>query len=109
MILAGTTADKMRGVYSRPDRNSIYEPATIHDLPFEVLKDSFLCLTNWSCSDFASSSLVCRAFRAVALELMHSRKEFIYEVKIELYSKIRNFCVEKFIAQYESKSSFLPV
>jgi hypothetical protein len=74
----GTTADNMRGVYSRPHRNSIYEPATIHDLPFEVLKESFLCLVKEFGSDIASPSLTCRAFRAVALEL-NSRKEFVHD------------------------------
>jgi hypothetical protein len=98
MILAGTTAYKMRGVYSRPHRNSIYEPATIHDLPFEVLRESFKLqsksrvsiydlpfevleesftyLTKQFGNDLASPSSVCRAFRAVALELMNSRKRF---------------------------------
>jgi hypothetical protein len=79
MILDGTTADKIRGVYSRPHRNSIYEPATIHDLPFEVLKESFLFLVKFTGSDLAPPSLVCRAFRAVALELMSSRLVFVNE------------------------------
>jgi hypothetical protein len=84
MILAGTTTDKMRGVYSRPHRNSIYEQATIHDLTFEVLKELFKLLSKSWGSDLAPLSFTCRAFRAVALELMHTRKRFIYE-RIEPY------------------------
>jgi hypothetical protein len=74
MILAGTTADKMRDIYTRPHRNSIYEPATIHDIPYEVLRESFIYLLE---SDLASPSLACRAFRAVAMDLMNYRKSFI--------------------------------
>jgi hypothetical protein len=72
MILNGTTADKMRGIYSRPHRVSIYEPATIHDMPFEVLRESFLYLIS---SDIISASLACRAWRAVAFYFMNYRKE----------------------------------
>jgi hypothetical protein len=75
--LEGTTADKMRDNYSRPHRNSIYEPATIHDIPFEVLRKSFLHLLKDVGSDLASPSLACRAWRVVALGLMNSRKRFI--------------------------------
>jgi hypothetical protein len=78
MILAGTTADKMRDVYTRPHRNSIYEPATIHDIPFEVLRESFLYLLNLLGSDLSSPSLACRAWRVVALDVMNSRKIFIH-------------------------------
>jgi hypothetical protein len=74
MILAGTSATKMREIYTRPHRNSIYEPATIHDIPFEVLRESFLRLLKRVGSDLASSSLACRAWRVVALDLMSSRK-----------------------------------
>jgi hypothetical protein len=69
----------MRGVYTRPHRNCIYEPATIHDIPFEVLKDSFVFLVKQRGSDLASPSLTSRAFRAVALELMNSRMRFVNE------------------------------
>jgi hypothetical protein len=75
-------ADKMRGVYSRHHRNSINEPATIHDLPFEVLKEAFLFLVKDFGSDLAPPSLVCRAFRAVALELMSSRMRFVNEKEL---------------------------
>jgi hypothetical protein len=74
MILEGTTADKMQSIYSRPHRNSINEPATIHDIPFEVLRESCLLLLKRVGSDLASPSLACRAWRVVALDLMNSRK-----------------------------------
>jgi hypothetical protein len=77
MILAGTTVDKMRDIYTRPHRNSIYEPATIHDIPFEVLRESFLLLLKGVGSDLASPSLACRAWRVVALGLMNSQKRFV--------------------------------
>jgi hypothetical protein len=78
MILEGTTEDKMRDIYSRPHRNSIYEPATIHDIPFEILRESFLYLLKEFGSDLAFPSLACRAWRLVALNLMNSRKGFFY-------------------------------
>jgi hypothetical protein len=77
MILAGTTSDKMQDIYTRLHRNSIYEPATIHDIPFEVLRESFLYLLKRVGSDLASPSLACRAWRVVALDLMNSRKRFV--------------------------------
>jgi hypothetical protein len=86
MILAGTAADKMREIYTRPHRNSIYEPATIHDIPFEVLRESFLLLFKWNGSDLASPSLACRAWRVVALGLMNSRKRFV-----EAYDNIESY------------------
>jgi hypothetical protein len=82
MILAGTTADKMRNIYTRPHRNSIYEPATIHDIPFEVLRESFLLLINWTDLNLASASLACRSWRVVALDLMNSRKRFAADERI---------------------------
>jgi hypothetical protein len=74
MILEGTTADKMRDIYTRPHRNSIYEPATIHDIPYEVLRKSFLLLLKHFDHDLASPSLACRAWRVVALGVMNSCK-----------------------------------
>jgi hypothetical protein len=78
MILAGNTADKMQSIYSRPHRNSIHEPATIHDIPFEVLRESFLLLIKQVGSDLVAASLACRAWRVVALDLMNYRKHFLY-------------------------------
>jgi hypothetical protein len=76
MILEGTTADKMRDIYTRPHRNSIYEPATIHDIPFEVIRESFIYLLTQFGSYLAFPSLACRAWRVVALDVMNSRKIF---------------------------------
>jgi hypothetical protein len=81
MILLGTMADKMQSIYSRPHRNSIYQPATIHDIPFEVLRESFLYLVKFIGSDLASPSLACRAWRVAALALMNSRKRFVNDEK----------------------------
>jgi hypothetical protein len=67
----------MRDIYTRPHRNSIYDPASIHDIPFEVLRESFLRLLKEFGSDLASPSLACRAWRVVALGLMNSRKIYL--------------------------------
>jgi len=62
----------------------INEPATIHYIPFEVLRDSLVYLIKQFGPDLASPSLTCRAWRAVALELMNSRKRFVEdEVNVE--------------------------
>jgi hypothetical protein len=79
MILAGTSADKMQEIYTRLHRDSIYEPATIHDIPFEVLRESFLYLIKPFTTDLASPSLACRAWRVVSLDLMNSHYSFVYE------------------------------
>jgi hypothetical protein len=79
MILKGTTAVKMQYIYSRPQRNSIYEPATIHDIPYEILRESFLHLMSRFGHDLVAASLACRAWRAVALNVMYSRKMFLKE------------------------------
>jgi hypothetical protein len=66
----------MQSIYSRSHRNSIYQPATIHDIPFEVLRESFLHLLKKRGSDLVAASLACRAWRVVALDLMNSHKRF---------------------------------
>jgi hypothetical protein len=69
----------MRDIYTRPHRNSIYRPATIHDIPFdEVLREYFLSLLKLYGTDITSPSLACRAWREVALNAMNSRKRFAY-------------------------------
>jgi hypothetical protein len=72
MILAGTTDEMMRSLYSRPHRSSIYEPATIHDIPQEVLEKSLIILLP-SIKDLFAASEACRAWRPVAQKLIHSR------------------------------------
>jgi hypothetical protein len=71
-ILAGTTEETMRSLYTRPHRGSIYEPATIHDIPQEVLEKSLILLLP-SIRDLVAASLACLAWRPVAQKLIHSR------------------------------------
>jgi hypothetical protein len=63
----------MRSVYSRIQRASIYHPATIGDIPQEVLREAFIYLLPGE-SDLLASSEACRAWRPVAQELMYSRQ-----------------------------------
>jgi hypothetical protein len=72
LILAGTTEETMRSLYVRPHRGSIYEPATIHDIPQKVLEDSLILLLP-SIEDLVAASSACRAWRPVAQKLIHSR------------------------------------
>jgi hypothetical protein len=62
----------MRSLYARPHRGSIYEPATIHDIPQEVLEKSLIYLLS-KLEDLVSASSACRAWRPVAQKLIHSR------------------------------------
>jgi hypothetical protein len=62
----------MRSLYTRPHRSSIYYPASIHDIPQEVLGESLIYLLP-SVSDLFSASMACRAWRPVAQKLVHSR------------------------------------
>jgi hypothetical protein len=65
----------MRSLYTRPQRESIYHPATIGDIPQEVLEKAFLPL--WR-EDLISASSVCRGWRPVAQEIIHSRVDIDY-------------------------------
>jgi hypothetical protein len=47
----------MRSIYSRPHRGSIYEPASIHDIPQEVLEEALILLPR---RDLISASLAWR-------------------------------------------------
>jgi hypothetical protein len=67
----------MRSLYVRPHRGSIYEPATIHDIPQEVLEDSLILLLP-SIEDLVAASLACRAWKPVAQKLIHSRVTINY-------------------------------
>jgi hypothetical protein len=69
LVLYGTTADRMQPVYSRIHRLSIYEPATIHDFPFEVLEN---CLKYLNPPDLVASILACRAWYPAAAEWIFS-------------------------------------
>jgi hypothetical protein len=60
----------MRSLYSRPHRGSIYEPASIHDIPQEVLENALILLPR---RDIVAASSACRAWRPVAQLLLHNR------------------------------------
>jgi hypothetical protein len=48
----------MRSLYSRPNRSSIYEPVSVHDISQEVLEKALILLPQ---SDLISASSACRA------------------------------------------------
>jgi hypothetical protein len=56
---------------------SIYEPASIHDIPQEVLEDSLFLLFP-SIKDLVAASEACRAWRPVAQKLVHFRVSIDY-------------------------------
>jgi hypothetical protein len=62
----------MMSLYTRPHRGSIYEPATIHDIPQEVLERSLMYLLP---SNFylLLAGETCRAWRPVAQQIFHSQ------------------------------------
>jgi hypothetical protein len=66
-VIAGSTFDSMKLAYFRDQRASLKEPATIGDIPFEVIKKGLMCL---SPDDLLSVSLSCRAFRPAAIEIL---------------------------------------
>lgn len=76
----------MRSRYSRPHRGSIYEPASIHDIPQEVLENTLIHLPR---RDLDAASLACRAWRPVAQLLLHLRVNIDYG---SVESKMRGLC-----------------
>jgi hypothetical protein len=62
--------------YFRDQRFSIDEPATIGDIPFEVIKKGFKYLDR---EDLLSASLSCRAWRLAAIETLLSVAQFTYK------------------------------
>jgi hypothetical protein len=72
----------MGSLYARHQRASIYHPATIGDIPQEVLRNAFIYLLPGK-YDLVAPSVTCRAFRHVALELMYSHRIFGEDHKIE--------------------------
>jgi hypothetical protein len=74
-IIVGSTEEKMRSLYSRIQRASIYHPATIGDIPQEVLRNAFIYLLPGE-SDLVAPSESCRAWRPVAQDLIYSRQRF---------------------------------
>jgi hypothetical protein len=65
----------MRHLYYRKQRASIYHPATIGDIPQEVLRKAFIYLLP-GVTDLVAPSESCRAWRPVAQELMFSWQSF---------------------------------
>ena len=83
-ILAGSTEETMRSLYSRKQRASINDPPSIGDIPEEVLRKAFIYLLPGE-SDLVAPSETCRAFRPVAQELMHASQKFYGRRQAELY------------------------
>jgi hypothetical protein len=59
--------------YYRFQRESIYQPATIADIPFEVIQKALRLVGR---ADLVSASLSCRAWRQAAVEVIVAQKEF---------------------------------
>jgi hypothetical protein len=65
----------MRSLYARPHRRSIEEPASIHDIPQQVLgKTLIIPLPR---RDLVAASSACLARRPVAQQLLHYRLKII--------------------------------
>jgi hypothetical protein len=83
-ILAGSTEEKMRSLYARHQRASINDPATIGDIPQEVLRKAFIYLLPGE-ADLIASSEACSAWRPVAQELIYVQQKFGKDRKIERF------------------------
>jgi hypothetical protein len=83
-ILAGSTEETMRSLYARHQRASISDPATIGDIPQEVLRKAFIYLLPGE-ADLIASSEACRAWRPVAQELIHSRQKLSEGLRFERF------------------------
>jgi hypothetical protein len=68
----------MAVVYSRPHRSSIYEPASIHDIPPEVLEIVLQFVRFDDLFPFYSFGLVARAWLPVVQIMMTSRASVHY-------------------------------
>jgi hypothetical protein len=67
LILAGTTNERMGVNYYRFQSESIYQPDTIGDIPFEVIQKALRLVRR---ADLVSASLSCRAWRQAAVEVI---------------------------------------
>jgi hypothetical protein len=72
----------MRPLYARQQRTSINDPATIGDIPQELLRYAFIYLLPGK-YDLVAPSETCRAFRPVALELMFSQLKLGKRTQVE--------------------------
>jgi hypothetical protein len=77
--------------YDRIQRPSIYHPATIGDIPFEVIQKALLLLED---DDLVSASLSCRAWRQAAVELILAQSIYFYDEQ----------AIEKFVCGMQLKS-----
>jgi DNA-binding transcriptional regulator YhcF (GntR family) len=68
--------------YYRVQRPSIYHPATIGDIPFEVIQKALRLLGR---ADLISASLSCRAWSQAAAELIVAQKFFNNEKAMERF------------------------
>jgi hypothetical protein len=68
--VADSTKESMTEIYFRRQRATIYHPATIDDLPFEVLRKSLGHLLPRGRLDLVASSFVSRSWRLAAQELL---------------------------------------
>jgi hypothetical protein len=68
--------------YVRIQRTSIYHPATIGDIPFEVIQKALRLLGR---ADLVSASLSCRAWRQAAVEVIVDQKKFDDQREIERF------------------------
>jgi hypothetical protein len=70
LVVYGTTVDRMQPFYTRIHRLSIYEPATIHDFPFEVLEN---CLKYLTPQELVAPRSACRAWYPAATGFIYTR------------------------------------
>jgi hypothetical protein len=84
--------------YFRKQRATIYHPATIDDLPFEVLRKAFLYLDS---EDLDSPSRVNRSWRPAAQDVQRARLEIIYSLDASLLCGIQ---LSRIVFGYESFS-----
>jgi hypothetical protein len=74
--------------YDRIERESINHPATIGDIPFEVIKNALrhLIRSYGREDDLVYASLSCRAWRQAAAELILDMKRFVNSRAIESFA-----------------------
>ena len=78
-ILESTTDCRMMVLFRQTQRPSIYHPATIRDIPPEVLGETLFYFVDHGKPDLVSASLVCRAWYPVAQRLIVFKDEFMRE------------------------------
>jgi hypothetical protein len=89
--------------YARKQRASIYHPATIDDLPFEVLREAFLYLGP---EDLVSPSRVNRSWRPAAQDVLHAQLKIWREgpESLDLSSLMCGIQLSRIVFGYEAYS-----